>query len=70
MRGFRKRFFRHKKVHSKVFFEGFEYDEKDINYQDNVNIPLSDEKTDLIVIYIMILMTLIEVFGFLSKNVY
>ncbi len=64
------RFHRHKKVHTIAYFEGFEYDETDFNYIDNKNIVNYDEKTNVILIYIMITLTIIETLGFMSKNVY
>lgn len=65
-----KKLFKHRKVHTKVYLEGFEYDENDYNYIDNKNNPIYDEKTDLIFVYILIILILIQIFGFISKSVY
>lgn len=65
-----KKLFKHKIAHTKVYLEGFEYDENDYNYIDNKNNPINDEKTDLIFIYILVILVLIQIFGFISKSVY
>lgn len=60
---------KHKKVHSQVYFEGFEYVDDDYNYIDNKNIAIYEEKTDLVLLYIMIVLTIIQILGFMSKQI-